>query len=75
MGLASAVALRVFLFLTFYLQATKGMTPLETGLAFLPMNLSVIAAATIMTMRVLPRTGAAARAGRDVARARSGSCC
>jgi EmrB/QacA subfamily drug resistance transporter len=29
----------VFLFLTFYLQRTKGMSALETGFAFMPMNL------------------------------------
>ncbi len=57
-GLGSAGIFAIFLFLTFYLQATKGMTPLETGLAFMPMNLCVIAAATITTVRVLPRTGA-----------------
>ena len=47
----------VFLFLTFYLQTTKGMTALETGLAFLPMNVSVIAAATIASTLALARTG------------------
>jgi EmrB/QacA subfamily drug resistance transporter len=47
----------LMLFLTFYLQTTKGMTALETGLAFLPMNLSAIAAATFISTRVLPRTG------------------
>jgi hypothetical protein len=34
----------LFLFLTFYFQNTKGMTPLETGLAFLPLSVSIIAA-------------------------------
>jgi EmrB/QacA subfamily drug resistance transporter len=47
----------VFLFLTFYLQQTKGMSPFETGLAFLPMNLSIITTATLVNTRVLARTG------------------
>jgi EmrB/QacA subfamily drug resistance transporter len=54
---AGAGIFGVFLFLTFYLQNTKGLTALETGLAFLPMNVSVIAAATIVSTRVLARTG------------------
>ena len=54
---AGAGVFGVFLFLTFYLQNTRGLSPLETGLAFLPMNLTVIAAATIVSTRVLGRTG------------------
>jgi EmrB/QacA subfamily drug resistance transporter len=57
-GLAGAAAFGVFLFLTFYLQSTKGMGPLETGLAFLPMTAAVLVSATTTTVRVLPRTGA-----------------
>jgi hypothetical protein len=33
-GTAGAGIFGVFLFLTFYLQSTKGLSPLETGLAF-----------------------------------------
>jgi EmrB/QacA subfamily drug resistance transporter len=54
---AGAGIFGVFLFLTFYLQNIKGLTALETGLAFLPMNVSVIAAATIVSTRLLARTG------------------
>jgi EmrB/QacA subfamily drug resistance transporter len=54
---AGAGVFGVFLFLTFYLQNTRGLSPLETGLAFLPMNLAVIAAATTVSTRVLGRTG------------------
>lgn len=57
-GLAGTAAFGVFLFLTFYLQNTKGMSPLETGLAFLPMTVAVLVSAATMTVRVLPRTGA-----------------
>jgi len=56
-GTAGAGIFGVFLFLTFYLQDTRGLTALQTGLAFLPMNVSVIAAATIVSTRVLARTG------------------
>jgi EmrB/QacA subfamily drug resistance transporter len=54
---AGAGIFGLMLFLTFYLQTTKGMTALETGLAFLPLNLSAIAAATVVGARVLERTG------------------
>jgi EmrB/QacA subfamily drug resistance transporter len=54
---ASAGIFGVFLFLTFYLQNTKGMTALETGLAFLPMNFTIILTATLVNTRVLARTG------------------
>ena len=54
---AGAGIFGVFLFLTFYLQTIKNMTPLETGLAFLPMNISIIMTATLVNTRVLARTG------------------
>jgi EmrB/QacA subfamily drug resistance transporter len=56
-GTAGAGIFGVFLFLTFYLQSTKGLSPLETGLAFLPMNFAIILTATIVNTRVLARTG------------------
>ena len=37
-GIAGIAMFAVFLFLTYYLQQTKGFTPIETGLAFLPMT-------------------------------------
>jgi sugar phosphate permease len=57
LGVAGAGIFGVFLFLTFYLQSTKGMSPLETGLAFLPMNFSIVLTATIVNTRLLARTG------------------
>jgi EmrB/QacA subfamily drug resistance transporter len=56
-GAASAGLFGVFLFLTFYLQNTKGLTALETGLAFLPMSFSIAPTVGIVSTRVLPRTG------------------
>ncbi|MDX8153547.1 MFS transporter [Patulibacter brassicae] len=56
-GLAGAAMFAVFLFMTFYLQRTLGFSPLETGFAFLPLNLVIIATATTVSTRILPRTG------------------
>jgi EmrB/QacA subfamily drug resistance transporter len=47
----------VFLFLTYYLQQTLGFSPVETGLAFLPMVVVLAATAGIAQTRILPRTG------------------
>jgi EmrB/QacA subfamily drug resistance transporter len=54
---AGAGIFGVFLFLTFYMQNTKGLSPLETGLAFLPMNVAIIITATLVNTKVLARTG------------------
>jgi EmrB/QacA subfamily drug resistance transporter len=56
-GTAGAGIFGVFLFLTFYLQNTTGLSPLETGLAFLPMNFSIIVTATLVNTKILARTG------------------
>jgi EmrB/QacA subfamily drug resistance transporter len=56
-AIAGAGIFGVFLFLTFYLQNTKGLSPLETGLAFLPMNFAIIITATLVNTKVLARTG------------------
>jgi EmrB/QacA subfamily drug resistance transporter len=56
-GVVGAGMFGVFLFLTYFLQQTRGFSPIETGLAFLPMVGAVMVTATTATMRVLPRTG------------------
>jgi EmrB/QacA subfamily drug resistance transporter len=56
-GTASAGLFGLFLFLTFYLQDTRGMTALQTGLAFLPLSFSIAPTAAIVSTRVLARTG------------------
>ena len=56
-GVAGAGIFGVFLFLTFYLQTTLGMTALETGLAFLPMSFSIIVTATLVNTKILAHTG------------------
>ena len=47
----------VFLFLTYYLQQTLGFSPVETGLAFLPMVAILAATAGVAQTRILPRVG------------------
>ncbi len=56
-GTGSAGLFGLFLFLTFYLQDTKGFTALETGLAFLPLSFSIAPTVGIVSTRLLARTG------------------
>jgi EmrB/QacA subfamily drug resistance transporter len=56
-GVAGAGIFGIFLFLTFYLQNTKGLSALETGLAFLPMNFAIVLTATFVNTKLLARTG------------------
>jgi EmrB/QacA subfamily drug resistance transporter len=57
MAIAGSGSFGVFLFLTYYLQRTLGFSPISTGLAFLPMMAAVVTSATLMSTRILPRTG------------------
>ncbi|MGE4426211.1 MAG: MFS transporter [Solirubrobacteraceae bacterium] len=56
-GISGIAMFGVFLFLTFYLQNTLRMTPLETGLGFLPMSFAIMLTATTTSTKILPRTG------------------
>jgi EmrB/QacA subfamily drug resistance transporter len=56
-GITGAGMFGVFLFLTYYLQQTLGFSPLRSGLAFLPMMGAIVLTATIVSTKVLPRTG------------------
>ena len=47
----------IFLFLTYYLEASIGYSPIKTGLAFLPMVGGIVAAATTAPSLLLPRVG------------------
>jgi EmrB/QacA subfamily drug resistance transporter len=54
----AAIALfGVFLFLTYYLQQTKDYSPIETGLAFLPMPSAIIVTSTTVNIKLLARIG------------------
>lgn len=56
-GVAGAAMFGVFLFLTYYLQQTLGFTPIETGLAFLPMIAFLMAGSVISSTRLMPKVG------------------
>ena len=56
-GISGAGSFAVFLFLTYYLQETLGFTPLQTGLACLPLVGLVMVGAVISGAVLLPRTG------------------
>ncbi|GHH42626.1 MFS transporter [Lentzea cavernae] len=47
----------VLLFLTYYLQLDLGFSPVETGLAFLPMIVVMMVMAQVATMKLVPRLG------------------
>ena len=56
-AISGAGMFAVFLFLTYFLQLNLGMSPVETGLAFLPMIGALMIAATLSTSAFLPRVG------------------
>jgi EmrB/QacA subfamily drug resistance transporter len=58
MALSAVAMFGVFLFLTYYLQQNLGFSPIQTGLAFLPMTFSIMISATTAQTRLMPRTGA-----------------
>jgi EmrB/QacA subfamily drug resistance transporter len=56
-GTVGAGMFGVFLFLTFYMQRTLELTPVQTGLAFLPMNFAIMGAIAVVSTRLLPKLG------------------
>jgi EmrB/QacA subfamily drug resistance transporter len=56
-GIAAIAMFGTFLFLTYFLQQNLGFSPIESGLAFLPMVVVIMATATIASTRLLPRVG------------------
>jgi EmrB/QacA subfamily drug resistance transporter len=54
---AGAGMFGVFLFLTYYLQETLGFSPVETGVAFLPMVAVLIVTSTVVNTKIIGRTG------------------
>ncbi|MGZ4218880.1 MAG: MFS transporter [Solirubrobacteraceae bacterium] len=56
-GISGAAMFGVFLFLTYYLQQTRGYSPVTTGLAFLPMTAVVMVSAVIGNTRLRARFG------------------
>ena len=56
-GISGIALFAVFLFLTYFLQQTKGFTPIETGLAFLPMTAAIMITATSVNIVFLAKIG------------------
>ena len=56
-GISGAAIFGVFLFLTYYLQQTRGYSPVATGLAFLPMTAVVMVSAVIGNTKLRARFG------------------
>jgi EmrB/QacA subfamily drug resistance transporter len=57
MLLSGAGMFAVFLFLTYYMQQTLGFSPIESGLAFLPMTLAIVISAVSASTKLLPKIG------------------
>ncbi|MEV8214075.1 MFS transporter [Leifsonia sp. NPDC077715] len=55
--IAGAGMFGIFLFVTYYLQATLRFTPIQTGLGFLPMIVMLVLAAQLSTNIFVPRFG------------------
>ena len=56
-GIAGGAIFAVILFLTYYLQQTRGFSPITTGLAFLPMTATIMSAAILGLTRLQQRFG------------------
>jgi hypothetical protein len=54
---AGAGIFGIFLFLTYYLQQTLGYSPAVTGVAFLPLIATLVVAANLANVVLLPRLG------------------
>jgi Major Facilitator Superfamily len=54
---AGAGMFGIFLFLTYYLQQSLGYSPVLTGVAFLPLIATVVVAASLANIVLLPRVG------------------
>ena len=55
--LAGGALFGVFIFLTYYLQDNLGLSPLTTGVAFLPMTALIVVVSTTAQTKIVPRTG------------------
>ena len=56
-AVAGVAMFSTFLFLTYYLQEGLGFSPIESGLAYLPMVAAIMVTATSSSTKLLPRTG------------------
>ena len=56
-GLSAIGVFGIFLFLTYYLQLTLAYSPVKSGLAFLPMIVTIVVASTTSSGVLMPRFG------------------
>ena len=56
-GIAGGAIFAVILFLTYYLQETRGLSPVTTGLAFLPMTATIMSSAILALTKLQRRFG------------------
>jgi EmrB/QacA subfamily drug resistance transporter len=56
-GLAMVAMFGLSLFLTYYLQQVKGFSPIQSGLAFLPMVAGIITMSNVSSLFLLPKYG------------------
>jgi EmrB/QacA subfamily drug resistance transporter len=56
-SIAGVAMFATFLFLTYYLQQGLGFSPIESGLAFLPLVVAIFATAPAAATKLLPRVG------------------
>ncbi len=56
-GIAGGAVFAVILFLTYYQQQTRGVSPITTGLAFLPMTATIMSAAILGLTKLQARFG------------------
>ena len=56
-AVAGVAMFSTFLFLTYYLQQGLGFSPIESGLAYLPMVAAIMVTATSSSTKLLPRVG------------------
>ena len=56
-SVAGVAMFAAFLFLTYYMQQGLGFSPIECGLAFLPMVVAILATAPAAATKLLPRVG------------------
>jgi EmrB/QacA subfamily drug resistance transporter len=56
-GISGIGSFAVFLFLTYFLEETLKFTPIETGIAFIPLVAMLIVGAVVSGAALMPRTG------------------
>jgi EmrB/QacA subfamily drug resistance transporter len=56
-GISGIALFAVFLFMTYFLQRSKGFTPIQTGLGFLPMTGVIIVTAALVNTKFLAKVG------------------